>query len=364
MHLRARTTMLTLTKEVMYQDTFDRKGPFFLAADIGGTNSNFGIFLLKPERPELVLSVHFKSQNIDNFTDFFKEVVDYIHTQFSLTFESACVGAAGVVYPHRIFAHPTNLAIEINANELQKATGIPTIFLINDFEAVALGVELLNPQDIVVVNKGVHREHGNMGYLGAGTGLGESVMVWHRDSRRYIPVTSEGGHADAAFYNTPEYALNDYIFEHYQTCPASWETILSGAGIKKIYQFLATQRDYPETASTREIAEHDFNPDRISFYAKIDPRCKDTFDIYIRFYARCAKNFALDCLALNGLYIAGGIAAKNVSMFSDSIFMEEFMKCGKQSKLLSAIPIAIIADYNVSLYGAVVAEGLRKKGLL
>jgi glucokinase len=44
--------------------------------------------------------------------------------------------------------------------------------------------------------------------------------------------------------------------------------------------------------------------------------------------------------------------------------MEEFVKCGKQSKQLQEIPVLLITDYNVSLYGAVVAAQLRKKGEL
>lgn len=356
--------MLTLTKEVLYVDTIDQTGLFFLAADIGGTNSNFGIFSLASQKPRLLASVHFKSKDIGDFTHFFKDVLDYIATRYSITFEGCCIGAAGIVYPHRVFARPTNLPVEINTNELMKATALKTIFLINDFEAVALGVDLIDPKDIITINKGVRREHGNCGFIGAGTGLGKSVMVWHRDSRRYFPVTSEGGHSDASFYTPSEFALNQYIISNYQSCPISWENILSGSGIQTLYKFLGTLKQYPITESTREIAKNDFNPDRISFYAKRDERCKDTFNTYITFYARCAKNFALECLALNGVYIAGGIAAKNVSMFFEPAFMQEFVRCGKQSNQLATIPIFLIADYNVSLYGSVVAYMLRKQGLL
>lgn len=356
--------MLTLTKEVMYVDAVDTKVPYFLAADIGGTNSNFGVFALDAEKPVLLIAVHFKSSDIGDFTHFFSEVIQYLYKQYSITFEAACIGAAGIVYPHRVFARPTNLNLEINTNEIAKATGLKTVFLINDFEAVALGTDLINPKDIITVNEGVRREHGNKGYVGAGTGLGKSMMVWHRDSRQYFPVWSEGGHADAAFYHDQEFALSRFIHDNYQICPVSWEGVLSGDGIKKIYRFLGSQKQYPITDATREIEQFDFNPDRISFYAQEDEQCKDTFDMYVRFYARCLKNFALDSLALNGLYIAGGIAAKNISLFFEPAFMIEFVRCGKQGKLLPTIPLYIIADYNVSLYGSMGAYTLREQNLL
>ena len=349
---RKQGAMLTLTKAVMYVDTIDKTGSFFLAADVGGTNSNFGIFALNVQNPMLLIALHFKSSDISSFTEFFKQVVDYIFQQYGITFQASCIGAAGIVYPHRVFARPTNLNIEINTNELIKVTGLKTIFLINDFEAVALGYQLINPQDIITINEGVRRPHGNIGFLGAGTGLGKGIMVWHRDSRRYFPVSSEGGHADAAFHTAPECAFNEFVKQEYNVAPVSWEDVLSGAGIKKIYRYLATQKEYPVTESTREIEKNDFNPDRISFYAQRDERCKDTFSMYIRFYARAAKNFVLECLALNGIYIAGGIAAKNIGMFFEPVFMQEFTLCGKQGKQLQTIPVLLIADYNVSLYGA------------
>jgi glucokinase len=357
--------MVELTQEVMYVSEIDRRFPFFLSADIGGTNSNFGVFSLNPEKPVLLYSLHYKSQQIEDFTAFMVEVIKRIADHYAIKVAGLCVGAAGIVYPQRVTAHPTNLPIEINVHQIEKATGIHDIVLINDFEAVALGVELLKPEDIVVINKnGVHRHGANIGFLGAGTGLGKSMLVWHKEANRYFPVCSEGGHSDAAFSGSFEYALQQYIQDNFVSCPVSWEMVLSGAGIQRIYKFLGTQKNYPETDSSREIAAHDFNPDRISYYAHRDERCKDTFDLYIKFYARCAKNFALDALTLNGLYIAGGIAAKNISMFFDPLFSDEFQKCGKQSKQLGTIPISLIADYNVSLYGSVVAFKLRKEAIL
>lgn len=352
-------------REVMYVEHFDRSYPFFLAGDIGGTNSNFGIFSLAPERPVLLFSIHYKSQQITDFTQFMKQVVSYLKSQYEVSFTSACLGAAGIVYPHRISAWPTNLRFEININEIQKVTGLSDICLINDFEAVALGVDRIDSQHILSINsKAKHHKRANRAFLGAGTGLGKSISLWHREEHRYLPVASEGGHADAVFLSEQEFALNQFIHERYNTCPVSWEDVLSGSGIQKIYHFLGTRKDYPITEYTAEIAAKDFDPDRISFFAEHDPRSKDTFDIYRTFYARACKNFVLEALALDGMYIAGGIAAKNKRLFFDPEFMKEFTKCGKQSRQLAAVPVLLITDYNVSLYGAVVASYLRKAGEL
>ena len=352
-------------REVMYVDQIDRRFPFFLAGDIGGTNSNFGIFSLDPEHPILVLSLHYKSQNISDFTQFMGELIDYVKAYYDITFISACLGAAGIVYPHRVSARPTNLSLEINAHAIAKVTTIKDLFLINDFEAVALGIQMLPAESLLSINKeGVHHQQGNIAFIGAGTGLGKSMLLWHRDEKRYLPVASEGGHADAVFYTQEELALSTYIHDEYVKCPVSWEMLLSGAGIQRIYRFLGTLRAYPETDYSREIAASDFPPDRISFFAERDQRCKDTFDLYRTFYARACKNFVLESLALNGIYIAGGIAAKNRQLFYDPQFMAEFAHCGKQHQQLFKVPVVLIADYNVSLYGALVAARLRREGTL
>jgi len=74
--------------------------------------------------------------------------------------------------------------------------------------------------------------------------------------------------------------------------------------------------------------------------------------LFTLFYARCAKNFALNTLATGGLYIAGGIASKNKKIFTSKIFKDEFENAYRRADVLKSIPISIIVNYNVSLYGA------------
>lgn len=355
--------MVPLAREVKYVSLEDFRGPFFLAGDIGGTNSNFGIFSLEYQEPVLLISLHYKSRDVLEFAVFMQEVIGYIESKYGITFEKGCIGAAGIIYPTRIWVKPTNLSFEINLSDVIHLTSFKKLLLINDFEAVALGVELLKPSDIVTVHKGHGYTRANKGFLGAGTGLGKSILSWGVESNRYLPIVSEGGHADACFY-PPETELMNFLYAISHHNPVSWEDILSGAGIQKIYRFLGTLKKYPLTEATLEIERTDFNPDRISFYAQHDARSRDTFTLYIKLYARCAKNFALDALTLNGLYIAGGIAAKNISMFFDPLFRQEFIRCQKHNKKVQQIPIHIIANYNVSLYGAIVADRLHEQNLL
>lgn len=90
----------------------------------------------------------------------------------------------------------------------------------------------------------------------------------------------------------------------------------------------------------------------ISKYRKTDPLCRETLSIYMRCYGRCAKNFVLETLATGGLYIAGGIAAKNREIFVSHVFQTEFLNAEKQRHLLEKTPIYVITNYDVSIIGA------------
>ena len=352
-------------REVVYQKEFASKKYCILGADIGGTNSNFGFFELRGTQPALLLSVHAQSQTVTDFAQLTKSVLQYVHEKHGIIISDACFGVAGMVNPQRDYVKPTNLTVPVDAQAIRAQTGLNSLALINDFEAVGLGIDLLDPASIITINAGMPHLNAQKACIGAGTGMGKAALLWNNHFKRYLPFASEGGHSDCSAQTLREFALFEYINklkEH--SCPVSWEDVLSGRGITRIYQFLGTQKQYDDTAISVEIAATGFKADLISWYAFKDERCFDTFTLYTIFYARCAKNFVLDTLALNGLYIAGGIAAKNVAMFKEPAFMQEFIKCGKQSELLQNVPVYVVADYNVSLYGAAAFIQLSQQGIL
>jgi glucokinase len=357
-----------ILREVVYQKDLKKNAVSnrycVLAGDIGGTNSNFGIFELQGSAQILLLSLHAKSQQVNDFALVTKQIITYVYDQYGIVIQHACFGAAGIINAKRDHVNPTNLSVPIDAPAIIQATGLKSLVLINDFEAVGLGIDWIDPKDIITINEGGPRLHAQKACIGAGTGMGKAALLWNSYFKRYVPFASEGGHADASAQTPEEEALFQYIMKGRELCPVSWEDILSGNGIKAIYRFLGERKRYQETAISKEIAEGDFMPDSISRYAQQDERCQDTFRLYSVFYARCAKNFVLDALALNGIYIAGGIAAKNIHLFKKPEFMQEFVRCGRHSFILQQVPVFVIADYNISLYGAAAFIELHRQGIV
>ncbi len=336
-------------KENLYADTVPHNIECLLGADIGGTNSNFGIFHVQNNVPILLLSLHAKSQQVTDFPVLVHQVLLFVKQTYGITIKHALFAAAGVASPNKDQSKPTNLSYVIDASAIKKATGLSCVYVINDFEVIMYGLDFIAPKDLVLVKKGVALERATKAILGAGTGLGKCIMVWNSDRNRYMPVASEGGHEDVAVQTSLELELVEFIQKtEKRACNISWEDVLSGNGIQRMYQFFHARANGGQHAKREQVP----HPDEIFQDRNNSKHSWDTFELYTTLYARCAKNFGLDVLARGGIYIAGGIAAKNLPMFELPQFAREFVNCGKLADLLEQIPIYVITDYNVSLYGA------------
>ena len=348
-------------REKVYVDSVPRDSEGILGVDIGGTNSNFGVFELTNNKLILLFSVHAKSQEVTDFPELVKDVLEYIKSRYDITIRHALFASAGIVSADRDRSQPTNLSFVIDAHAIKKATGLDCVYVVNDFEVIGYGIDLIDPKDIVQVHPGTEKKYANKAILGAGTGLGKGIMFWSSRANRYIPFASEGGHADCAAQDSLELDLIQFIqkIEGF-TCNVSWEDVLSGYGIQRTYQFFHARGNNGAHARNEKIP----HPDEIFKMRNHDQHSWDTFELYTTLYARCAKNFVLDVLALGGIYIAGGIAAHNLPMFELPAFTKEFVNCGKLVETLKQVPIYVITDYNVSLYGAahyLILEGVCKK---
>jgi len=334
-------------KEVTYIEKIPENITCVLGADIGGTNSNFGVFSSHDGKLTLLLSIHFKSQEIKNFTLVVQDFLDYIKNKYKINITYSSFAAAGVVSEKRDYCKPTNLDFALDAKEIIKNTSITCAIIVNDFEIIGFGIDIIDPKNLVLINKGKPREHGARAILGAGTGLGKCILHWNNNLNKYLPVPSEGGHADFCPQSQTEYELTEFIkTSENRKCNISWEDVLSGNGISRIYDFFYQKNGRKEGEKIK------LHPDKIFESRNINKHSSNTYSMYSTLYARCAKNLALDSLALGGVYIAGGIASKNIDMFKQKIFIEEFTNCCKQYDILKNIPVYIIADYNISLYGA------------
>jgi len=328
---------------------------YVLGGDVGGTHTNLVIAGIKGKRPTLLFSLRYDTKKLPNLYTAIKHAMNYIK-KYKIDIKKACFAVAGVIINHH-YAELNNIKWNIDAKIIIKKTALKNISLINDFEAIGYGINFLSKKDIISVNKIRPIEKKTKAIIGAGTGLGKSILYFDKSLDSYVPLPSEGGHEDFPAQNKEELELVKHVQKLEKTKkPVSYEMVLSGPGLERIYSFV--KKKSSNTRITKIIDKSKEKSDLISECRKKDEVCKKTFQIFTKIYAKAAKNFSLETLCVGGLYIAGGIAMANPDIFNKN-FISEFQNNIVFNKLLKKIPIFIIKNCDAGLYGSVFVAALR-----
>ncbi len=315
-----------------------------LAGDVGGTKCNIALFAEKGGKLHVVFKQRFASKDFARFDLIIKEFTQQAAPH--LTDEkvrAAGFGVAGPVINNRI--HATNLPWVIDADSLSKELGVKTIALMNDLGATGHSLDHLPAEDFVVLNQGTPVQGATRALLGAGTGLGQSILFW--DGNRYRVVPSEGGHSDFAPHTDEQIELLKFMRKRYPQ--VSWELILSGRGFRTLHEFLSSSVKHP--------IFDDPDADPAPFITKMGlskecPVCVQTLDLWTAIYGAEAGNLALKVLALGGVYVAGGIAVKILPKMQDGTFFKAFRDKWQFGEMLGNVPVSVVLNESAPLIGA------------
>jgi glucokinase len=296
-----------------------------LAGDIGGTNTRLALFngAARPLRVETYPTAG------DGLTSIVTRFLD------SERVSAACFGIAATIVDGT--ASGVNLPWPIDALELERALDTP-VALVNDLQANARGIEVLEPDDFAVLNAGVPDRHGNRAVLSAGTGLGEAGLV--RVGAHFQAVATEGGHVD--FGPQSELEVDLYRFLAAEFGHVSYERLCSGAGLVNIYRFL-TGADGNAPSPAEITAEA---------LADRSSASSAALDLFVSIYGARAGNVALGFMATGGVYLGGGIPPKIVGRLREGGFMRAFVEKGRFTQMLSRIPVRVILNDHAALLGA------------
>jgi glucokinase len=302
--------------------------------------------------------LEFNSKELTSLIPAINETLAYSKDKYNIDITTACIGAPGVVSESSGYAKLTNVTWDVSRDMILNKTLLESVFVVNDFQIIGYGINLLqssNEKDIFTIRseKPSFGIKSTKAIIGAGTGLGKCICTYDENFNAYIPIPSEGGHGDLPIYDEEEKELVDFVKNIRNISqPLTYEEVLSGRGLENIYLYLRDKNKVTESNFLKEIDDSDEKSPLISKYKNVDETCKKTFELFTKFYARCAKNFVLDTMATGGLYIAGGIASKNKEIFASNDFVKEFEKAYRRSNVLKETPIYVIVNYDVSLYGA------------
>jgi len=315
-----------------------------LVGDICGTNARLAAFETEGNRLCRAVEKIYPSNEHNGLAEI---VADFTKTE-GIPAQAACFGVAGPVRGGR--SQISNLPWVIDSRELAAQLRLRSVGLINDLEAFAYSLDVLESQDFVTLAEGAESPEGNTDVVSAGSGLGEAGLYW--DGFRHHPFACEGGHTDFAPKTDLELELMQYLMKKYDH--VSFERILSGPGVKNIYDFLRDTGKEEEPAWLRDqLAVSPDAPAMISELAVTQkiPICDRTLSIFVSVFGSEAGNCALKFMSTGGIYIAG-IAAKIVSKMQEPSFMGAFLNKGRMRSLLKEVPVKIVLNDDSGLIGA------------
>jgi glucokinase len=312
-----------------------------IAGDIGGTKTDLAVFSSEggPLLPLAHTNVH--SSDYPSLQVIVKEFL----AREKKSVDRACFAVAGPVIAGRV--KTTNLPWVIEETSLAGDLNINrhSVRLINDLEAIAYAVPILRPSDVETINAGGRVSKGAIAVIAPGTGLGESFLTW--DGSRYLPHSSEGGHADFAPTDQRQIRLLEYMLKKLDH--VSFEHVCSGIGIPNIYSFFRDVERVPQKEElTRSIeSAADRTAAIVAHALDVENRselCAATVDMFVSILASEAANLALKTMATGGLYIAGGVAVHILRTLKQPAFMQSFTRKGRFSELMARIPIHVVVS--------------------
>ena len=315
-----------------------------LAGDIGGTNTRLAFLQEEDGRFTVSAAETFPSREFAGLEAVLRKFL--AAHPFPVT--CAGFGIAGPVRNGRCDA--TNIPWVVDSLRVAREISLKSVGLINDLEANAWGIAVLEAKDFLVLNPGASDVWGNAAIISAGTGLGEAGLYW--DGKRHHPFATEGGHADFAPRNRLEVALLEYLLKPFQR--VSYERVVSGPGLLNIYHFL---RDSGRGEEPPWLAEQMRQEDPAPVISRAalngsSELCVQALDVFVSVYGAEAGNLALKTMATSGVYLGGGIAPRIVQKLMDSTFLNGFTAKGRMRPLLQAMPVRVIMNDRTALFGA------------
>ncbi len=313
-----------------------------LAGDVGGTKTLLGLFERSERRPISRTTRSYETTSFSSFVEMLDAFVRDVQPPGPV--RAAALGVAGpVVQDH---ARLTNVGWHIAVADIRSHLETPHVHLLNDLEAMAYSIEVLTPEELLVLQEGTPDNEAGAAVIAAGTGLGQAYL--HRRNGRLVPAPSEGGHADFAARTDREMELVRMLRERFGR--AEVEQVLSGQGLLNLHRL--THRG-GECAVIDNLDAPDA-PAAVS-RAGLGGRCQgcaEALRMFVSAYGAEAGNLALRGLALAGIYVGGGIAPKILPAIETGAFMEAFLDKAPMTDMLTRVPVKVILNSEAGLIGA------------
>jgi glucokinase len=315
-----------------------------LAGDVGGTKCNLGLFRQEGTRLSPVFQRRLATRDYVGFENLVEDFLKQAEAAHELhRIDAAGFGVAGVVANGRHYSE--NLPWLVDPSALTQKLKLKNVRLLNDLTATAVSLERLSEEDLVVLNPGTRTYHGTKGVIAAGTGLGEAFLFW--GGEKYQVSQAEGGQSEFAPRTDREIQLLRHL--KLQLPHVSCEEVISGRGFRRIHEFLNPAVRHESFDSPAGNAAGDITQQGLARSCKV---CVETLDFWTELFGAVTGNFALQIMALGGVYVAGGIAVKILPKLQDGTFFKSFCGVSQLAPMLARIPLSVVVNEEAPMLGA------------
>ena len=245
-----------------------------------------------------------------------------------------CLAVAGPIADDERSAQLTNRPWQINLDLLEQRFALPQLKLVNDFAAAAMGVTVDTDDDPISIQAGAPVPEGLRLVIGAGTGLGVASLL--KCEQRWLVLPGEGGHIGFAPQDEQQDGLCRWLRQKHGRVII--EHVVSGGGLAAIHGYLHQQALTP--AGIAQLANRG------------DALALASFDLFASIYGAVAGDYALARMARGGVFLAGGVAGANIDLMRRGSFIKAFNTKGVHSDLAASMPVHIVTEPQLGLYGA------------
>ena len=294
-----------------------------LVGDIGGTNSRFGLV-----EPGSTRVREITVQKNDAFASLEDSIAAYLRAKAIESLSAAAIAVAGPIEGEEVAL--TNRDWRFTRHSLKAAARARQFRLLNDFEALALSLPHLGPEDVVQIGGETPEKPAVKIVLGPGTGLGMATLA-PMPQGGWMALPGEVGHITLPVVTQAEFDWRErmtkpgVIFES--------EDAITGGGLLRMYRAAAETPGFETPEAVLQAA-----------LAGTDAAAVKTLDQFITWLARIAGDAAMTMQAKGGVYLAGGIAPSIAEKLKSGSFRTIFQEKGRLAHMMRPIPIYVIID--------------------
>jgi glucokinase len=311
----------------------------YIVADIGGTNTRFGLVTEIDVVEKTVVIENQLTYESASFSSIEEAIIRYQDSLGDIKVNNACLAIAGPVVGDIVTV--TNLDWSFSIAEVKEKLSFNNLMIINDFVAYACAIQYLDKSCFRSIRDGIAVENFPIAVLGPGTGFGSAMLI--NDGKRVNALGLEGGHMSVAANTALQAAIKEYMSRRFDF--VSIERVFSGPGLRYLYQALAAvEGTEPRKLRTSEISQCALNAS--------DELCVRTLSLFCSWLGSTTRDFALTLGARGGIYLGGGVLPRVADFLMDSDFESSFKGKGEMRHYVEDIPIQLITKGNSALLGS------------